>query len=498
MTEYDELPYDSQPIPATAPEQLAVVSLLSGGPVPAVTGARVLEVGCGGGANLLPQAFHRPDMRFVGIDTSRVHIRSARAAALELGLQNVRWIVGDAREVKLDGPFDYVVAHGVLSWVDGQARDGLLARCREQLAACGLLYVSYNAHPGWKVRGLVREVLRRNESSRARRQRVADARQLASFLSGRITSVNHPYASLLERELRRVIQGGESYVAHEYLAEHNEAFWLRDFVALAERHGLRYVAEAGFNEPDSRVPSAIRDPVLRLGLPPLAREELIDVLYYRQHRTSLFCREDAARVEPTSAAVERLVVASGLRPRESPVSPDAGIPAVFVGVSGFEIELLEPAAKAALVHLANRWPAGTAFPSLVGETEDPGARERLRSLFLDLFAQGQADLRLREPRTLVTPGGQPRAPAISRFEAARQPILTTPGHTRLPLEDIDRKIVARFDGSRACSEIADECAPGLTIAEVPGATSDVDLRGALERRVELLAATLGAWGLLES
>lgn len=451
-TEYDELPYDSQSIPHTAPEQLAVVSLLHGGPVPPVRGARVLEIGCGDGANLLALAAHRPDSKFVGVDTSEVHIRSARASAKRLEIRNVRWIAGDAATADLGGPFDVVLLHGVLSWVDDASRRGLLARCRKELADGGLVYAGYNTHPGWKVRGLVREVLRRFAAPGPIRDRVARARELASFVRERIGSVDHPFAALMVREFGRVIDGGESYVAHEYLAAHNEAFWLRDFAALAGEHGLHYVAEAGFHSPEVRVPLSVREPVVERGLAGLEREELVDVLWYRQHRTSIL----AAAPPGAPGPMDGLTAAAGLRRNGRTVT----------GVGGFSLEV--PAADAdALERLAERWPAGIPFASL-------GLSP---SLALDLYAAGQLDLRLREPAAWTPVGPKPRALPITRFEAKRHPVITTPGHIRLPLDELDRKIVDRLDGTRTPARIAKDLA------------CDRD-------RVTRLAALLGAWGLL--
>ena len=64
---YDELPYQSFPIEWTAPERLALASLLHGGPRPLLDGYRVLELGCGSGANLLALAYYRQHVTFLGV-----------------------------------------------------------------------------------------------------------------------------------------------------------------------------------------------------------------------------------------------------------------------------------------------------------------------------------------------------------------------------------------------------------------------------------------------
>ena len=67
---YDELPYKSFSIEWSAPERLALASLLHGGPRPPLEKYRVLELGCGNGANLLALAYYRRHAAFVGVDAA--------------------------------------------------------------------------------------------------------------------------------------------------------------------------------------------------------------------------------------------------------------------------------------------------------------------------------------------------------------------------------------------------------------------------------------------
>ena len=58
------------------------------------------------------------------------------------------------------GEFDYVIAHGVYSWIAPAARDALLAACRGHLAPGGVAYVSYDVLPGGHLREITRQMLR--------------------------------------------------------------------------------------------------------------------------------------------------------------------------------------------------------------------------------------------------------------------------------------------------------------------------------------------------
>ena len=112
-----DVPYLGAISPHCAPEHLALCARCFGRPAPALEGARVLELGCGMGRNVLALAYHRPEMTFVGVDRVEGYVAHAQAAAETLGLTNVRFVVGDLQALALDGPrFDFAIAHGVLSW----------------------------------------------------------------------------------------------------------------------------------------------------------------------------------------------------------------------------------------------------------------------------------------------------------------------------------------------------------------------------------------------
>ena len=189
---FDELPYLAYPIEQTAPEHLALASLIHGGPRLPPTGYRVLELGCANGANLLPLAWYRRHGDFTGIDASARQIALANESKDRLGLTNLHFINADFRSAPemLEGPFDIIMAHGVFSWVPDDARDAMLELSAALLSPSGLLYLNYNAQPGWKVRGLVRDFLMRqtihidNLAERAEMCRQISSKVIAPLKAG--------------------------------------------------------------------------------------------------------------------------------------------------------------------------------------------------------------------------------------------------------------------------------------------------------------------------
>src|SRR5262245_22544912 len=117
-TSYDELPYSSRAFPYTHPDRLAVWAVLLGMTPRPVGSCRVLELGCGMGANLMPMAEQLPGSQFLGIDLSTRQIAAGKQIAAELGLTNIDFQALDILELGPSlGEFDYIICHGVYSWV---------------------------------------------------------------------------------------------------------------------------------------------------------------------------------------------------------------------------------------------------------------------------------------------------------------------------------------------------------------------------------------------
>jgi cyclopropane fatty-acyl-phospholipid synthase-like methyltransferase len=142
LTAYDQVPYPGHPFAQAHPDRLATVATLFGLRPADPAACRVLELGCGDGGNLVPMALALPDSAFCGVDLSPSAIDRAQALSDELGLVNVDLRAADLAALPDVGAFDYVIAHGVYSWIAPPARDALLAACRERLAPGGVAYVS--------------------------------------------------------------------------------------------------------------------------------------------------------------------------------------------------------------------------------------------------------------------------------------------------------------------------------------------------------------------
>jgi SAM-dependent methyltransferase len=155
---YDEVPYLTRPRLETHPDRLAAVGKLFGMHAAPVATCRVLEIGCGDGGNLVPLAYYLPGSFAVGVDLAPGLIASAETMARDLQVSNIRLVAGDLRDIGPDfGEFDFILAHGLYSWVPPDVRDGLLRVCAQRLTPQGIAFISYNAYPGRHMRQMLRK-----------------------------------------------------------------------------------------------------------------------------------------------------------------------------------------------------------------------------------------------------------------------------------------------------------------------------------------------------
>lgn len=217
-----DVPYVASFTPELAPAWLDTVATINGCDRPAVDGGvSWCELGCGPGLAPIIFAATHPAGSFHGIDLMPDHIARGRAIATEAGLANVALHALDfADACDLDLPaFDYIVAHGVYAWVDAAATAAMRRFIDRHLAPGGLVYLSYNAMPGWAAdapfQHLVRALADGAPGTSLERFAAAAATVQALRASGAPPLESSPIASTLD-ELRA--QRYATYFPHEYLA----------------------------------------------------------------------------------------------------------------------------------------------------------------------------------------------------------------------------------------------------------------------------------------
>lgn len=354
---YDDLPYRSLPIEWTAPERLSLASLLYGGPRFPSAEYRVLELGCGDGSNLLPMAFYRQHANFVGVDGAISQIKVAHERKLALNLSNIEFIHSDfvTASKKVIGQFDYIIAHGVFSWVPDHIRDAMLELCVQYLTSNGLLYLNYNTRPGWNVRGMVREfLLAQTAGTKDLLQRAHEAQDVSAKIATSMSENEHPFSTLMANEFKFVCENHVSYVAHEFLAADNHPYWRSEFLSLLKDYGFEYIADADFNYSSGKIPDDLASRLVKEQINGRSLEDTIDLFCYRQLHSPILARTPLSRCLPDENELANLRMASCLSP--GPLN-DAGNQ-MFLHPSGYEVEAKEEPIRLALEKLQPIWPRG--------------------------------------------------------------------------------------------------------------------------------------------
>jgi len=157
---YDNVPYDSHPFPQSHPDRLATIATLFGMKPKSIENCRVLELACASGGNIIPLAQSLPKAHFVGIDLSKRQIEDGQKVVKSLGLKNIELKHVDLKDLDDSfGKFDYIVALGLYSWVQGDVQEKILEVAEKFLSPDGVAYISYNTYPGCHFRGMIRDMM---------------------------------------------------------------------------------------------------------------------------------------------------------------------------------------------------------------------------------------------------------------------------------------------------------------------------------------------------
>lgn len=298
QTIYSELGYKSMPFPYTTPATLEAYAALVGVSAPNPKTARVLELGATYGGNIISQALFNPDATFVGIELSQEQVEKGNEVIANAGLTNVSLVQSDIASIGSEiGTFDYIIAHGVYSWVDDGVKDALLRLIDEHLAEDGIAYISYNTYPGWHTMDEVRQLMMFSNRDKAQfnhKEKVLHGKTIGSIVGSQILK----YDNLKERNskflgaLRSVMQKDEYYVGHDHLEPNNDPVYFYQFNDHLEAHNLAYLCDADLTLSMVRSFDAdIADTLDKLALNDhVAQEQYLDFMLDTTFRKSIICK----------------------------------------------------------------------------------------------------------------------------------------------------------------------------------------------------------------
>jgi SAM-dependent methyltransferase len=460
---YAEVAYPGSAFAQTHPARHAAIAALFGRAPADVRTARVLEVGCAQGYNLLHLAAHLPHARFVGVDFSDQEIARGRRLAETAGLTNIEFVCADLRTYTPPaGSFDFVIAHGVLSWVPDDVKAALFALCAHALAPGGIAYVSYNTYPGWKQREAVRDLMLMRAGARARpSERLGAARGTLDALTALLAGRPESHAGLTREIVASMQRKQPGHFYHDDLDGVNDPCYFLQFAAWAAEHGLAYVAEAEWETMfPELLPRAARAALTRLDDDRLQLEQELDFLRNRTFRCSLLARaSQPASVHPDPAALRGCAFASHVRAPVAVPPLAAGTPVRFGAGTPTSFEASDPIVKALFVVLAAAWPRRVPFADVRAATQRlleqaqialPAAFERaLLGRLLEACGRKLVDFMAQTGTTCAqVPPRTPKAHPLTRLMSAQGLPVVNAAHECIPLDAATRALLATLDGTR--------------------------------------------------
>jgi hypothetical protein len=495
---YDVVEYPSAPLPQAHPGHVAAVARLFGLDPAPVDRCRYLEIGCGDGMHLISCALGVPGGTFVGIDLSSVAIDRGNRILAEMGLTNVKLYAADLTRWEPPAErFDYVVSHGLYSWIPAPVRDallGLIARC---VSPNGVGYVSYNTYPGCFIRRMVWEMMRQHTAGITDPQeKTSQAIEFVKFLHAGQPEKPDPFLVTFGNELKSILDERlTGLLYHDDLSDVNDPVYVQQFAAHAGRFGLRYVAEV---EPNAMAVLAFSPQVAQV-LDQMAdqdvvqKEQYMDYLRLRRFRQTLLSPDGGRpRKTPDPAAVKVLAVSGAPKAESTPVDLKAGVAVSFTRVSGAAARTDSDIGKAALSVLADRWPARVWFPDLLAAAAGKLGREptaadadTLADLLARVWMTTLVELNGHVPRYVETVSERPVASPLARIQVRTQPLAFTMLSTPMLFDDApSRRMVQLLDGTRTREQIAKEIASEFAPDKRPDPAA---LRAGIDQRLERMA-----------
>jgi methyltransferase-like protein len=256
----------------------------------------------------------------------------------------------------------------------------------------------------------------------------------------------------------------DHYIYHEHLEEQCEPLYFHEFVRRARNKGLAYLGETSLAE----MATANLGPRANKALSSLARntleaEQYMDFLCNRMFRKTLLHRDGPTpRYDVPSRNLWTMYIASGLQPESPPVNFSPGASSTFVNRAGDSVCAELPLMKAALLELAEHWPAGISFERLLTiacERLSIGATELrcivLSQAILSVMTQsGSIEVSVEPPRFTACPSEMPTASWLARHQAATGTQVTNCRHESVELSPIQQQVIQVLDGSHRVAELA--------------------------------------------
>jgi SAM-dependent methyltransferase len=417
--------------------------------------ARILELGCGTGANLFPLALDHPNATIVGCDLAHTAIASAKGMAAALRLANLDFRQVDLADVDEGwGEFDYILCHDVFSWVTPETRNRILEICRNNLAPEGVGFISHDALPGWRLHGVAREMMRyHTRHLDASPDIVGPARLVLAMAAAVQEGKPGTYASLLRDEFAVMSAIADAPLYHLVSSPHHQAFYFHEFVERLTGAALQWIGDAA----PSTDWCADDAPAFLRELPLQEQQQYADFFDNCAFRPAVVCRAAVPlRRRPDEEVLRRLWIGltSGTVLETAPGSDETRLRA-----NGREVGTRDTALRRMLLRLDE------ARPELLPCSQMFVADAPLPiDCLTAAIGRGVIEGVLTPFNVTGSIGECPRASPLARLQARDDVVVTNTKSEPVRLNVLTRQVVQQLDGTRNRRTLADDLARYLRSA----------------------------------
>jgi ubiquinone/menaquinone biosynthesis C-methylase UbiE len=443
---YDAVSFESLANPERSIDRLYSLARLRGLSPVAPHEATLVEFGCSTGSLLIAHALQYPSLRCIGLDLSSQQISQAKECADALGLKNIEFLVADITDCSLRHiRADYIVSHGLFSWVPNATRQALLAQCAEVISPSGVGYLSFATPYAHRFSQQIRTyILGKISSIVVPEQRIAAARRLLRACCEMLADRDNCINSRVSQELRYLSAASDSLLLHDFLNVDTKSFFVRDIAQYLRAANLRYVADSRIQR-QAHGSEPFKEQVSELSEDRAYHDDWFDLRHPKSFRAALFCGSNQSTA--TDSLNTRLEGLHGA----SPLVFDGEESGVWRYMGGEEHAVY---IKNRLVHellqeFMSRWPQPKIF-----------TREMLAELTVEemseissLIAAGHIELSYGDFNCSTSVTQHPMVSPLSRQQAKTSPLLSTLKH-EVYYCNLFEQIVARYaDGTRTVEQL---------------------------------------------
>ncbi|MHC5073044.1 MAG: methyltransferase regulatory domain-containing protein, partial [Planctomycetota bacterium] len=416
---------------------------------------------------LISQAREFPNSEFFGIDVSGTQISEGHRTIEATGLSNITLSQGDIMAIDASlGRFDYIICHGVYSWVPEQVQARVLDVCRENLNPSGVALVSYNVYPGWHFLGVVRDMMLFHiRQYTGTKDRIGQARAVLDLI-GENANPETPYGRMLATEMERIRKADDTYLFHDHLETENKPLYFHEFVERADKKGLQYLSDSNFSRMmPHNVPKQVAQALAKAPMVPM--EQYLDFLRNTSFRYSLLCHRDVRlqrNIKPE--ILDRFQLALAEPPTDvdvnlDPATTDEG----KISFKNGAFQTTAPLVKAAFLELQSSWPNALSLDELFERcqrvlrdkavpAEIHGTRHALAVVMLQTVFSGITVAHVHPPRLCTSLDDRPMVDAFVRVQARHGPTVTNLRHETVTVSEVARQMLMELDGEHSIQELA--------------------------------------------